>query len=163
MAAHESISPHIHESVAKFFGKGSEEMFGGAVKTPAPWPSAGRSKALQDYDPEVVSGVIARAPEDIAEVDPRTLHASQPWITSAGVEHYMSGQYEETGKTFADSDNAGNVYPVVYMREVGERVTPIILSGHHRAAAALAQGRPLRALVARGGWGPPRQRQQGQP
>lgn len=156
MPAFESISSNIHETVARHFGQGPEELFKGSPKIPTPWPRAGRMKTMQDFDPEVVKRTIERAPEDLMDIDPRILHSSQPWITGAGVEHYLRGDYEKTGKTFADAGNAGNVYPFVYVRQSGEKETPIILSGHHRAAAALVQGRPLRALVARGGWGPPR-------
>jgi hypothetical protein len=156
MAAFEHLSPHIHEGAAKLWRASHDEMFGGAPKVVTPWPSAGRLKTHQDYDPDIVKNLLERAPEGMAEIDPRVLKSTQPWITSAGVEHYLTGEYEKTGKTFADGDNAGNVYPVIYEREHQGRVDPILLSGHHRAAAALIRGVPLRALVARGGFGPPR-------
>lgn len=158
MAAFDHLSPHIHEGAARLWGTSHAEMFGEAPKIVTPWLAAGRSKSLMDYDPDAVARLLERAPEGMAEIDPRVLRSTQPWITSEGVSHYLTGEYEKTGRTFADGGNAGNVYPVIYEREVGDRVDPLILSGHHRAAAALIRGQPLRALVARGGYGPPRRR-----
>ena len=165
MSAHEHLSPeqldparkHLHE----LWGAGADKLVGQAVTVPTPWPSAGRSKVHRDYDPEIVKTLLERAPEGLEDVDPRSLSASQPGITAAGVRHYASGVYEQTGELYADHGNAGNIYPVVYQRSRSgtDAVESIILSGHHRAAAALVSGRPLRALVARGGWGPPRTQQ----
>jgi hypothetical protein len=129
-------------------------LFGDAPSTSAPWPRAGRLKSRQDYDKDLVREVISD-PEHhhMAEIDPRELHATQPSITRAGVAHYLGGDYERTGETFADKHNPGNRRPVVYRREDGQN---LLLSGHHRATAALLQGRPLRALVIDGPWGPGR-------
>lgn len=156
MAAFDHIQPHIQESVARYWGTSHERMFQGAGKIITPWPTASRSKSRSPYDPDLVRNLLEKAPDGMAEIDPRILKASQPHITSAGVAHYLTDEYEKTGRTFADRDNAGNVYPVVYEREGEHRVDPIILSGHHRAAAALIKAQPLRALVVRGPWGPQR-------
>jgi hypothetical protein len=71
-------------------------------------------------------------------------------VTRSGVEYYSGQEYDRTGETFADNEKAGNRFPVVYSRNDG---TNIILSGHHRATAALLQGRPLRAINPSGGYG----------
>ena len=162
MPAHENLSPeqldparkHLHE----LWGSGADKLVGQSPTVPTPWPSAGRSKKLRGYDPEIVKTLLERAPEGLQDIDPRILSSSQPGITAAGVRHYASGTYEQTGQLYADHGNAGNIYPVVYQRTRpgNDAVESIILSGHHRAAAALVNGRPLRALVARGPWGPPR-------
>jgi len=132
-----------------------EGMFGNHPKTTTPWPRASRRKDVQDYDKDLVRRTLEtplRGAHDLYEVDPRHLHASQPWITHQGVAHYMKGDYEKTGRTFADQHDVGNQYPFVYSRH-GQHV---LLSGHHRAAAALLQGRSLRARYVEGGWGAPR-------
>jgi len=54
----------------------------------------------------------------------------------------MSDEYEQTGETYADKDNIGNQMPVVYNKSNGQNV---LLSGHHRAQAALLQGRQFDA------------------
>lgn len=109
------------------------------------------------YDQEAVDKNLKNPPE-LRDVDPRTLQSTQPQVTRAGVRHYASGEYEKSGTTFADQGNAGNRFPVVYARarEGSDVADHIILSGHHRAVAALINGRPLRARVVEGGWGPPR-------
>jgi hypothetical protein len=117
-----------------------------------PWPRAAGNKRRRGYDPQVVQEVLRRAPV-LHEVDPVTLHSTQPRITRAGVDYYLGGQYERTGTTFADMHDAGNRYPVVYERDDGKN---LLLSGHHRGTAALLKGEPLRARLARGSWGPAR-------
>ena len=52
----------------------------------------------------------------------------------------------ETGRTAADPHSVGNKYPTVYVRPSGQWD---ILSGHHRATAALLKGEALRARVIR--------------
>jgi hypothetical protein len=41
----------------------------------------------------------------------------------------------------------------VYHREDDDQ--DLLLSGHHRAGAALLRGEPLKARLFQGGWGPP--------
>lgn len=80
----------------------------------------------------------------LQSVDPRTLSATQGNITRAGVRYYLGQKYENSGMTFADNDRPTNRVPMVYRRSNGEN---LILTGHHRAAAALLKGEPLRAIV----------------
>lgn len=122
-----------------------------APLTSAPWPSARRLKSRGDYDKGLVKDVLS-APPVVEDVDPRYLHRTQPSITRAGVQHYMDPANQATGKLFADQASAGNRIPVVYSRD-GE---DLLLSGHHRAAAALLQGRQFKARRIVGGWGAPR-------
>jgi hypothetical protein len=132
------------------------KLFSHGDIAPAPFQRAGRSKQFQDYEVERVHELIRNAPEGLREVDPRYLLSTQPSVTRPGVNYYMSGEYEKTGKTYADQSHAGNIYPVVYERESERGIEPMLLSGHHRATAALLRGVPLRALVVRGRQGPPR-------
>ncbi len=121
--------------------------FKGAPKAPAPWPSAGRTKSNpRGYDPALVEKALGNPAPHMREMDPRNLHAGQPWVTSEGVHHYMGTDYERTGRTFADQHEAGNRFPVVYTDTQGRNK---ILSGHHRATAALLQGKQLRAINVR--------------
>jgi hypothetical protein len=129
-----------------------DEYFQGHATRPTPWREQSRSTKLQDYDHEAVKKVLREKPV-LEDVDPRILKSSQPSITRAGVSHYLSdGDHAKTGRTFADHGNVGNAHPVVYVHDNGDHV---LLSGHHRAAAALFEGRPLRARIVRGGR-PPR-------
>lgn len=128
----------------------------GKPVTIAPWPMAGRRKSVKDYDKGAVERAVADPSHPVEDLDPRTLKSSQTGITRAGVEHYLGEDYSRTGRTYADQQQPGNRIPVVYRRKDGDRVEPIILSGHHRAAAALLAGRQFRAKVVDGGWGEPR-------
>lgn len=119
---------------------------GGVVTAPSPWPSIGRTKGRPLYDHDAVTAALMKAPE-LEELDPRMLHANQSGITRAGVDYYMTPQYRQTGETFADKNNVGNAYPVVYSDLRGRNV---ILSGHHRATAALLLGVPHIARRIRG-------------
>lgn len=130
------------------YGAGdAAKMFGGAPKTMTPWPSAGRTKTNpRGYDPNLVHKALGNPAPHMAEMDPRDLHATQPWVTQAGVSHYMGDEYRRTGRTFADQHEEGNRFPVVYTDPQGRNK---LLSGHHRAAAALLQGKQLRAIHVR--------------
>jgi hypothetical protein len=136
----------------RFWGKGIEGMFpSNAPSTPAPFPSVGKHKHLQAYDKGLVEAAVANG--EVSQIDPRTLHATQPSVTQDGVRHYL----QNPDAVYADADQAGNQVPVIYRRAEGNgRVRNLILSGTHRAAAALAAGRPLSAIIVDGGWGPPR-------
>lgn len=119
-------------------------VFGETSQTaPAPWPSAGKTKKGTPWDREAVADALRRPPE-LSDVDPRNLHATQPSVVRHHAEYYTGGEYERTGATAADQGNVGNQYPVVYRSPDGRN---LLLSGHHRATAALVQGRPLRARV----------------
>lgn len=130
------------------YGKGVDALFKGAPVVPAPFPRAGRRKDVSDYDPDIVGKAIREGKTQ--EVDPRTLSASQPSVTLEGVRHYA----EERPGHFADGHKYGNEDPVVYQRDD----TNVLLSGTHRATAALVKGKPLHAIVTKGPWGPPRKK-----
>jgi hypothetical protein len=131
----------------RMHGKGVDAMFSGGKPLAKPWTGnrvGGRRQEL--IQAHIIGGMKGFAhPEN---VDPRWLHMSQDAVTSHIVRHYAENpEYRETGMTHSDQGNVGNRIPLVYQRaEHGDRT---ILSGHHRAAAALAQGKPLRALVVR--------------
>jgi hypothetical protein len=126
--------------------------FGDRLKTSVPWPRASRRKDRMEYDQDVVRRGLSQ-PAQVEDVDPRYLHVTQPHIVRAGVAHYMGDEYDRTGRTFADQGNVGNAFPVVYDRDDGYR---LLLSGHHRATAALLKGRGLQARRFSGPWGPER-------
>lgn len=152
-----ATSPKVEQA----WGKGVDAMFGTAEITPAPWPHSARYKDRGDYDLDLVRSVLSSpdTASDLQAVDPRTLHSYQPSITRAGVDYYAESEdYRRFGTTFEPGENRGNRYPVIYIRD-GANGLPgqsVILSGHHRAAAALAKGEALQALVIKGGWGAPR-------
>lgn len=117
-----------------------------AIPGIAPWARAmGDKKNPSLYDRQVVREALAapRSERVMGSFDPRQLHGSQSGITREGLDYYMSDQYANTGQTYADQGNAGNAQPVVYRKSDGRDV---LLSGHHRAGAALAKGEPLNAL-----------------
>jgi len=89
----------------------------------------------------------------LTDVDPRGVRATQPSVTRPGVSYYLTTRYQRTGHTFADYHRVANRFPVVYQREDGEQ---LIISGHHRAAVALLNGKQLAARLVAGPWGPPR-------
>jgi hypothetical protein len=120
---------------------------GGSSDNLAPWPTAGRQKGQPSFDREKVNAVL-RQPPELHEFDPRNLHATQPRVVRQHAEYYAKqNEYGTTGRTSADQDNVGNQYPVVYSDQRGRN---IILTGHHRALAALVNGQPLRARQVRG-------------
>lgn len=136
------------------WGKGIEALFpkGSGPVTPAPWPRARRSKKLKDYDANAVSA--ARREGKLEEIDPRDLRSTQPSVTAPGVRHYMNGD----AGLYSDADKSSNQYPIVYERTGPDGVVErMLLSGHHRATAALLKGEKLKGvIVARGGFGGPR-------
>lgn len=138
-------SPIAH----RIYGAGtSSALFrGGSPIVPAPWQDRPRWKKYPTYDQEAVTEVLQRPPV-LEEMDPRNLHASQPSVTLPGVNYYMDDPtYWKTGETYADRGNVGNRFPVVYSDVRGRN---ILLSGHHRATAALLRGEPLVARRVRG-------------
>ena len=114
-------------------------LFTGHVQVPAPWPRAARRRHERTIDVSAVAALIAQ-PVDLVEVDPRGLHASQPWVVRHHASYYGTGEWERTGRTSADRHLELNQYPVVITDSGGRRV---IVAGHHRATAALIAGRPL--------------------
>lgn len=159
-----SRSQEFYESqkAHRFFGSNDiDHMFPeGKPVTVVPWEQMGRRRDRQDYDRELVHGMLAKPPQEheFHLVDPRDLHATQPGITRAGVMHYLGDDYRRTGRTYADHDQAGNRHPVVYRREDlhGRDPQNLLLSGHHRAAAALLTGQQFRVRLVEGPWGPMR-------
>lgn len=126
---------------ALYGSKDMERLFPRQIpKTGAPFPSGRRSKAEPKYDQAAVTAELNREPRTV-DFDPRVLSAGQPHVTRAGVEHYMGGKFEQTGETFADQHNVGNQFPFVVSKRGGTE--HLIISGHHRATAALLQGRKL--------------------
>ena len=122
-----------------------------ALLTPVPWAQAGKRRTHATYDQEVVGALLAIPPlaAVFADLDPTDLHATQPSLTRAGVAYYLHDDYRRHGRTYADQFKAGNKFPIVYRRGAQN----LILSGHHRAAAALLLDKPYRARVIEGGWG----------
>lgn len=116
----------------------------GYGKVGVPWsgvsaPTGGgpKAQAVRAAVEDVVKG-----PVHLEEFDPRHLHATQTSLTHAGVKYYRGAGYGETGRTYADMEQAGNRFPVVMKGCGGHNV---ILSGHHRAAAALIEGKQFSA------------------
>ncbi len=105
-----------------------------------------KSGTVRPYDAGFVNGPHGSRTAKLAEVDPRSLHGVQPGVGVRGVEYYLTDQYSKTGQTYealgGTAPTVANRYPTVMQREDGLNV---VLSGHHRAAAALAQSKPLLA------------------
>lgn len=152
--AHLSNQFHPYHRAARAFGKGEEGMdliFRGHVEATTPWQKAGRQKKTGMYLPgetDSIAQELRRTPPMLRDTDPRPLLASQPSIVAHHVRYYLGDEYDVTGETSADQGNLGNRFPVILNRP--SRNQKIIIAGHHRAAAALVQGRPLRALHVEG-------------
>jgi hypothetical protein len=131
--------------VHRLHGAGeTQALFKGAPKTVSPWPSAGRTKSnSRGYDPARLNAAMQDPSAHMRQMDPRNLHATQPWVTKAGTDYYMCDTYRQTGRTFADMNQATNRFPVVYTDVQGRNK---LLSGHHRATAALLRGEQFHAL-----------------
>lgn len=146
----------------EFYGANDiERMFPDQMPiTTVPWSQMSRRKDRGDYNKNLVADELRKPPSEVTlhPVDTRGLHASQPMVLREHVQHYLSGEYERTGRTSADQELTGNQHPVVYRRAGlgGGPTQDLLLSGHHRAAAALLQGRELHARLIEGGWGPTR-------
>ena len=84
----------------------------------------------------------------LADVDPRTVEASQWGLQGAALNHYLTVPYEVTGQLFDQTRNPSNDWPNIFVDE--ESGTKIILQGHHRTTAALVSGRFIRARLVRG-------------
>jgi ribosomal protein S18 acetylase RimI-like enzyme len=129
-----------------------DKLFGDRLTTPTPFKPAGRVKSHKDYDEALVARSITHPHEfPVEDVDPRELRSRQPSVTRDGVSHYFHGGLDY-GRQNGDQ-RLGNDIPRIYHREDGQK---IILSGHHRATSALLKGEPLKAMIIKGPWGPPR-------
>lgn len=128
------------------FGRGAEGIFGTGqgLTTTTPWPRAPRRKGEVLYQEGPIREALARP--ILESVDPRMLYATQPNLVRAHFDYYMGETYRQTGRTSADQASTVNAFPVVWVNKRGER---LIVSGHHRAAAALAKGESLPAIVVR--------------
>lgn len=130
----------------RLYGRGFDALFTGAPKTVLPFPRKAKSKTQpRVYDQDLVRDTLNRPPT-LTEVDPRRLLCSQPMVTADGVRYYLTDEWPVTGRTYADQEQRANRFPVVYVNDAGQH---IILTGHHRATAALLRGEALPAIVVR--------------
>jgi hypothetical protein len=145
-SAHKAtLTPLSVQSIERSWGKGTEGVFGHSqTTTTTPWPRAPRSKNQKPIDRELIRRALEHP--RIQSVDPRLLHATQPNLVRTHMDYYMGDNYRRTGRTSADHSSPTNAFPIVYVDKAGRH---IILSGHHRAAAALAKGEPLPAVIVR--------------
>ncbi len=134
------------ELLDRLWGCGDlDQLFaGGADRTATPWRQAGRPKNESRFDHDAVVSMLNQ-PVNLVEFDPREVWAHQPGIVRHHVRYYTTGQWEVSGHTSADHFKEANRFPVIVPDYRGR---PLILSGHHRTAAALIEGRPVRARVA---------------
>ena len=113
------------------------------MKVVVPWPDAPTLRTMpKGYDPAFIADRFANV--ELSPIDPASLHGTQPWILRQHVEYYLSGEYERTGLTSADRNQPLNWRPVIYQRRDGRR---LIVSGHHRSAAALLMRRAVWARL----------------
>lgn len=108
-----------------------------------PWPAAGRRIDEPLYDNDLVQEALKR--KQLVEVDPRNLYSIQSGLSLDGMRYYMGDTYARTGETFADRDRPTNRFPIVYHRRRNNQY--VLLTGNHRAAAALLKGEMLRAIL----------------
>lgn len=139
------------------FGAGIGGLQGVGPTAGMPFERARGSAAIgRAYDLDIARDAIRDKDFPVTEVDPRTLSSTQPSVTRDGVRFYMSDEYKQSGETYADlnhragAHSAGNKVPIVYHTEDGKE--NVILSGHHRATAALLSGQMLKAKVVTGPW-----------
>jgi len=121
-----------------------DAVFGDTDMALCPWERAGR---LKKGDPILESNTdaVLDSPIWLSLVDPRRLWASQPWVLRTHAAYYRTGEWERTGVTSADRHVEANRFPVI----VPDRLDRLIIrTGHHRALAALIEGRPLLCRLA---------------
>ena len=116
-----------------------------APLTVVPWSRAAPLGRRPEAERHAVASMVGSPPraDQFVDLDPRELSASQPSLLRAGVAFYLEVEYRRSGRTYADRMDPGNKYPIVHARDGAL----VVLSGHHRAAAALLQGIHLRARV----------------
>ena len=133
------------KSPLRTYGCGDlDVVFGDADIALCPWERAGR---LKTGDPILESNTaeVLAAPVWLSLVDPRQLWASQPWVLRTHAAYYRTGEWERTGVTSADRHVEANRFPVI----VPDRLDRLVIrTGHHRALAALVDGRPLLCRLA---------------
>lgn len=133
-------------TVGRLYGTGDlDKMFGGSPTTTTPWSRVSASKTMKNGFPAaVIADAIANLKYTTEALDPRTLRATQTGITRDGVNYYMGTAYDETGTTYADGHSQVNEFPTVYRKRNGQLA---IVTGHHRFAAGLLQGKPVVARI----------------
>lgn len=147
------VPNHISDQFSKTYAMHGSRDLDTISKNPAvagttPWPTAGKTKKGPAYDRDLVAQAIMNPPDPV-RFDPRNLHSTQSGITRQGVDYYLNDPtYADTGTTFADAERPGNQHPIVYHSRTTQR--NLILSGHHRAGAALLAGKPLEAIRVEG-------------
>lgn len=138
---------------AHLFGAGLAGLPGAGPTAGAPFERARGGAAIgRTYDLDLVRKAAADKDHPVTEIDPRSLSKVQPSVTRDGVRHYLGNPNE----TYADANGKagahtiGNKTPIVYQTEDG--VENVIMTGHHRATAALLSGQMLQAKVVKGPW-----------
>lgn len=133
----------------EFFGANNvDHMFPhGALTTSVPWAPAGPTRTHRAYDVRAVTEAVNNPQQFKPELlDPRGLRATQPGLQRAATKYYLDNP--NPARTFADPDHVGNQTPVAFHNEMTGHTA--ILSGHHRAAAALLRGDQFNAIVVSG-------------
>jgi hypothetical protein len=139
------VDPMRRSRLDQAWGCGDPDLlFGSSQRTTTPWTRGGKDRNGSTFDRVAVADLLA-VPVGLVDVDPRTVRCSQPWLVREHVDYYLSGRWELSGRTSADQHLEGNRFPIIVPDRDGSLV---ILSGHHRTAAALIQGRPVRARIA---------------
>lgn len=141
-------TPLGNAEAAKLWGKGKA-----ALSAINPWPEKGgkiedvKKFGKVQYDRPGLAKALLEREKHTIEFDPRRIdYASQPGITKAGVEHYMD--HPDEPFSGAGAKKPGNIDPVIFHDlDTGKNT---ILSGHHRATAALLSGRTMRAVYYEG-------------
>ncbi len=128
----------VFEDAVRLWGRSDvDTLFAGHDQVLAPWPRLPSRKG----GPKTPSAAqILEHPATLTRVDPRALWSTQPWVLRHHVVYYLTGDWERTGRTAADQHKIANRYPLVVADAQGRLA---ILVGHHRAAAALIDGREL--------------------
>jgi len=140
-----SITSLSRDTLDRAIKHGADGIFGAGQTAPTPWPRFPKLKGQRPYDPALVAAKL-REPPVLEKVDPRPLYSTQPGLVRSHVDYYTGSEYHTTGRTAADQTVRENRFPIVYVRRDGRS---LLLTGHHRAAAALVQGKDLDAIVVR--------------
>jgi hypothetical protein len=130
----------------RFAGCGDlDAVFDRQDRTVVPWGRAGYTRDERRRLPRLARSTLVGPPQ-LADIDSTSVYASQTFVVRHHVAYYLTGNWHRTGRTAADQDQVENRYPLIYL---DRRNRHVLLGGHHRAMAALIEGRPLRARVLR--------------
>ena len=130
--------------LAALWGVGDlDAWFEGADVKAVPWPIAGESKPDRGKRARELTTFISK-PAQLVEVDPRQLWAGQWGVVRHHAVHYLTGEWERTGRTSADRKVLSNQYPVIAQDHHGRLVIRV---GHHRSLAALINGHLVRCRL----------------